>query len=429
MGVTFNGGVGAPSGSKFIVTNRDRRVPLPPPPPPPLDGQLAWALDNPNADGTTTTGDYFAFAVSNSNTYTTVGARYEDVGANASGSAYIFDNATGNLLWTLTNPSSDGVASDQFGGAVGCSETYSVVGAHYDYADGTKSGRAYIYDNATGNLLHTLSNPNAGGGTVSDEFGTSVNCSETYTVVSAPKDYKSADPFSGVVYIYDNATGNLLHTLINPSNYGPSSYDYFGSSVSISETHTIVGAYQEGSDDGINSGAVYIYDNATGNILHTIVNPSPAGTSAQDNFGYSVSCSETYSTVGAYFEDVGGTNSGTVYIYDNATGNLLWTLVNPNPVGTVVNDYFGGSVGCSETYTIAGARFEDDDNVQSGKVYIFDNATGVRLHTIDNPNTFGTTANDGFGQVVSISETNAVGGSWEEDDALGLASGKAYIFT
>ena len=97
-------------------------------------------------------------------------------------------------------------------------------------------------------------------------------------------------------------------------------------------------------------------------------------TSAPDNFGYSVAISGNYAIVGAYTEnDASGTNSGKAYIFDVTTGQLKWTLDNPNAYGTSASDYFGYSVAISGNYAIVGARNEDDaSGSNSGKAYIFE---------------------------------------------------------
>ena len=65
------------------------------------------------------------------------------------------------------------------------------------------------------------------------------------------------------------------------------------------------------------------------------------------------------SIVGAYAEDdAGGASSGKAYIYNTATGALLHTLDNPNAYGTSANDLFGSSVAISDTYAIVGAYAE-----------------------------------------------------------------------
>ena len=51
-------------------------------------------------------------------------------------------------------------------------------------------------------------------------------------------------------------------------------------------------------------------------LLHTLHNPNADGTSANDQFGYSVSVDGNYAIIGApYEDDAGGTNSGKAYVY------------------------------------------------------------------------------------------------------------------
>ena len=54
---------------------------------------------------------------------------------------------------------------------------------------------------------------------------------------------------------YNNVTGALLHTLDNPNAYGTSASDYFGNSVATANTYSIVGAYYEDDAGGTESGA------------------------------------------------------------------------------------------------------------------------------------------------------------------------------
>ena len=73
------------------------------------------------------------------------------------------------------------------------------------------------------------------------------------------------------------------------------------------------------------------------------------------------------------------------------------TLDNPNAYGTSANDYFGYSVAISGNNCIVGAFYEDDaDGDSSGKAYIFNVSTGALLQTLDNPNAYDTSDADYF---------------------------------
>ena len=393
---------------------------------------LLYTLNNPNAYGTSQD-DWFGRSVATSGTYSIVSAHLEDyAGGFNSGKAYIYNNVTGALVHTLDNPNAyDTSAGDYFGYSVAISNTYAIVGAYLeDDAGGNNSGKAYIFDNATGALVHTLDNPNAYDTSTNDYFGWSVAITDTYAIVGAYAEDDAGGDGSGKAYIYNTVTGALLHTLDNPNAYDTSASDFFGTSVAISDTYAIVSAYFEDDAGGTESGKAYIYNNATGALLHTLDNPNAYGTSTEDNFGYRVAISDTYAIVGVYREDdAGGTTSGKAYIYNNATGALLHTLDNPNAYDTSLNDNFARSVALTDTYAIVGAPNEDDaGGTGSGKTYIYNTVTGALVHTLDNPNAYGTSANDLFGSSVAITDTYAIVGAYYEDDAGGTDSGKAYIF-
>ena len=348
-------------------------------------------------------------------------------------SVIIPPTVTATLRKTLDNPNAYSTSqSDYFGRSVSISGNYAIIGAvnEEDADGGFNSGKAYIFDVTTGNLLHTLDNPNAFSTSSSDYFGASVSISGNYAIVSAHYEDDAGGTNSGKAYIFDVTTGNLLHTLDNPNPYSTSLHDNFGISVSIDGNYAIVGAWYEDDASVINSGKAYIFDVTTGNLLHTLDDPNPYSTSTNDNFGQSVSIDGNYAIVGAYREgDASGTDSGKAYIFDVTTGNLLYTLANPNAFSTSASDYFGTSVSISGNYAIVGASSEDDANGDgSGKAYIFDVTTGTLVATIDNPNAFSTSAGDYFGNFVSISGNYAIVSAHTEDDADGVDSGKAYIF-
>jgi outer membrane protein assembly factor BamB len=398
----------------------------------PFAASLFHTLDNPNAYGTSSI-DQFGESVAISGNYAIVGAQYEDdSGGTSSGKAYIFNVTTGALLHTLDNPNPIGTSeNDFFGVVVAISGNYAIVSAYQeDDAGGNTSGKAYIFNVTTGALVHTLDNPNAYSTSFEDGFGASVALSGNYAIVGAPGEDDAGGNTSGKAYIFNVTTGALLHTLDNPNAYAISYRDSFGSSVAISGNYAIVSAYQEDEAGGISSGKAYIFDVTTGVLLHTLDNPNAYDTTAYDAFGNSVSISGNYAIIGARNEDdAGGPASGKAYIFDVTTGTLLRTLDNPNAYSTSQADYFGTSVSISGDYAIVGAYAEDDaGGTESGKAYIFDVVTGSLLYTLDNPNTYLTSAYDRFARRVTISGNYAIVSAYQEDEDGVFQSGKAYIY-
>ena len=389
-------------------------------------------LNNPNLNSTSS-GDYFGENVSIDGNYAIVGVRGEDEPSNSgSGKAYIYNVTTGALVHTLHNPNAYNTsAGDAFGYSVGISGNYAIVGAaSEDDASGSGVGIAYIFDVTTGLLVHTLYNPNAYGTPVYDSFGDMVAIDGNYAIVAVAYEDDAGGSASGIAYIFDVTTGALVYTLNNPNAYDTSANDRFGSSVAISGNYTIVAARGEDDAGGTNSGKAYIFDLTTGLLVHTLDNPNPFDISKSDGFGNAVAIDGNYAIISADGEDeTGFTNSGKAYIYNVTTGALLHTLDNPNAYGTPQSDYFGDSVAIYGNYALVGCTGEDDaGGNSSGKTYVFDVTTGALLLTLDNPNAVGVSGSDYFGQSVAISGTKIiVGAYWEYDDA-GIKSGKAYIY-
>ena len=336
---------------------------------------------------------------------------------------------------TLQNPNAYGTpAFDNFGFNVSISGNYAIVGAYNeDDAGGLGSGKAYIFNTTTGVLLHTLNNPNAYGTPADDSFGSYLDISGNYAIVGAYNEDDAGGLGSGKAYIYNVTTGALVHTLNNPNAYDTSAFDFFGIDVAISGNYAIVGAYFEDDAGGSISGKAYIFNVSSGTLVHTLNNPNAYGTPADDSFGSYLGISGNYAIVGASREDdAGGLSSGKAYIYNVTTGALFRTLNNPNAYGISSNDLFGNSVAISGDYAIVGAPNEDDAaGINSGKAYIFNVTTGALLHTLNNPNPVGTSSDDSFGISVAISGNYVIVGAYREDNLGGSAfssSGKAYIY-
>ncbi len=172
------------------------------------------------------------------------------------------------------------------------------------------------------------------------------------------------------------------------------------------------------------------YSKQASALLWGLTDPNAYSTALNDGFGNAVAISGNYAVVAAYVEDdAGGTSSGKVYIFNVSTGVKLWTLNNPNPYGSAASNYFGVSVAISGNNVIVGAHLSNTSSgTQSGTAYIFDATTGLLIKTLNNPNAYGTAVSDGFGISVAISGNYAVVGAYMEDDANATSSGKAYIF-
>jgi len=185
-------------------------------------------------------------------------------------------------------------------------------------------------------------------------------------------------------------------------------------------------------------------------LKYILNNPNAFGTAVSDEFGSSVAISETYIVVSAASEDdAGGTSSGKVYIFSTTTGNLLYTLDNPNAYSTSAGDFFGSpssstsgpGIAIFGNYVIIGAYAEDDATASfSGKAYIYNIASfptapaiiSSATYTLNNPNAGGGTNADQFGAAVGVFDVIAVVGAPGEkevaDTNVNGSSGKVYVY-
>lgn len=83
-----------------------------------------------------------------------VGAPNDDVDASNSGSAYLFDAASGVQLAKLVPPV--GAVHANFGGSVAFDGSTAIVGAVFDLVNGVAAGSVYVFDVSSGQLLWNL---------------------------------------------------------------------------------------------------------------------------------------------------------------------------------------------------------------------------------------------------------------------------------
>ena len=165
--------------------------------------------------------------------------------------------------------------------------------------------------------------------------------------------------------------------------------------------------------------------------LGSFTNPNPDGTIAGDSFGYSVSIDGNFVLIGSPSEDTPTTNSGLAYLYDASTRSLLHTFTNPNSDSTSDGDFFGRGTAMHGNYLIVGAPNESYNNgggTYSGAAYIF-NTDGEFLHTLVNPNAYGTKQSDQFGNSVAMWGNYAAISGFDEEGAGGENSaGAVYVY-
>jgi len=409
---------------------------------------VGWNMDTKIQASDPEANDFFGYSVSTSSdgTKVIVGAPYEDTGGTNAGSAYIFAYDGSSWSQEAKIQSSDIAAghgaNDNFGWSVSMNSdgTKVIVAAPYEDTGAASAGSAYIfaYDGSSWSQEAKIQSSDiAAGHGANDNFGHSVSMSGDGTKVIVGAKYEDtggSNVGSAYIFAYDGSSwtqeANLQSSDIAA---GHGANDNFGYSVSMNSdgTKVIVAAPYEDTG-GSNAGSAYIfaYDGSSWSQEAKIQASDPE---ANDNFGHSVSMNSdgTRVIVGALYEDTGAANAGTAYIfaYDGSSwaqeANLQSAISDPE-----VNDYFGYSVSMNSdgTKVIVGAYSEDTGGSNAGSAYIFALSGGSWSQEAkiqaSDPEAF-----DEFGISVSVSGdgTRVIVGARYEDTG-GSATGSAYTF-
>ena len=220
---------------------------------------------------------------------------------------------------------------------------------------------------------------------------------------------------SGAAYLLDLKTGAQIFKL-EPGDLPPGAQ--FGNAVVLAGDHLVVAAVLDDLQ-GTASGSVYVFDTATGQQLHKLLASDGA---AFDLYGLSLAVEGTLLAIGADGHDEVMTNDGAVYLVDLVTGNELRQLVAPD---AAAEDRLGGSVAVRDGRVLVGAWNKTVPGATSGgAAYLFDAATGQLQYK--------WTASDGsswdfFGDAVALSQKLALVGA-PRTDHQGANSGAVYAF-
>jgi hypothetical protein len=323
-----------------------------------------------------------------------VGAYQDDDGGTDSGSAFIFyGGVTSGAATAVANVKITGdSADDQFGKSVSSAGDVNadgkddvIVGATGDDDGGSGSGSAFIfYGGASSGATSTVANVKITGDSANDQFGNSVSGAgdvngdgKDDVIVGAPYDDDNSRSDSGSAFIfYGGVTSGGATAKASVKFSGDSALDYFGTSVSGAgdvngdgKDDVIVGA--TGDDDGgSTSGSAKIYTFTDFQNSAKII-----GDSAGDQLGYSVSGAGDVNgdgkddvIVGAPYDDDGGADSGSAFVFYGGVGNGTASgKADVKLIGDNAGDKFGYSVsgagdvnGDGKEDVIVGAYGDDD---------------------------------------------------------------------
>ncbi len=252
-----------------------------------------------------------------------------------------------------------------------------------------------------------------------DNLGRSVSISGDYAIVGAPfNDDGGKDAGSAYIFFRDGTTWKEQAKLVAGD---PGVEDNFGYAVAIDEDYAIIGAWAKGGDE---TGAAYIFFRSGTNWKEQA--KLTASDSAEGNFfGRTVAINGVYAIIGSPFNDGGGKDAGSAYIFSR-NGTNWKEQVKLIAGDAEEGDQLGSAVAISGDYAIVGSPSDDDAGSKSGSAYAFVRS-GTTWKEEAKLTASDAAAGDKFGQPIAISGKTALIGTPSDDDA-GDSSGSVYAF-
>lgn len=298
------------------------------------------------------------------------------------GGVYIFDrNRGGANQWGLVKELSAFYYYDGFGVDVSLDEDTLVVGAFNSRVGANDyQGAAYIYERDRGgaNNWGQVKRLTAFDGQDWDNFGRAISINGDVVVIGAYGDDVGNRASRGSAYLFGRNQGgtNTWGLLKKLTSSDGLAYDFFGSSVDVSDDTVVVGAYYTYYKGG--KGSAYIFQrdeggtNAWGEVKHLVSDDLARG----DYFGSDVAIDGDTVVVSAIYDTVGSNQEqGSAYIFRrNRGGKDNWGQLKKltSSEGASV-DYYGASVAVSGSTVVVAAPLNDiESNVDKGAVYIYE---------------------------------------------------------
>ncbi len=318
--------------------------------------------------------------------------------------------------------------NDSFSTSVSLHGEYIVVGSPYDDKDSdtNNTGSIYLYQKSSDDSITQITKVTADDSTEDSLFGYAVSIYGNYIAASSLKDDDGAFD-GGAVYLFKMENDEIKQVAKFYSD-DIEDYDYFGSSVSLTDGYILVGASNEDSGAD-NAGSSYIFKIDSDDKVKQIAKIQADTQLENAYFGTSVSIDGNYSIIGAYGEE---TQTGSAYLFKRNSDdeNNVTQLTKLQASDKADNDMFGISVSISKDYIAIGASGEDTTASNAGQAYIFKRNTDSDISQLTKIQASDASADSNFGNSISINNNYIlVGASHKDKDTATQNSGGAYLFT
>lgn len=330
-----------------------------------------------------------------------IGSRYDD----NHGTVHIYENSDNGWIAKQIITSDDISDNDDFGYAVSLYGDYLLVGANRASSNGDNNGCAYIFKKENGQFIQKQKLEHNEVSKTGLNFGESVSLYGTIAVVGCPFGTSSVVASTGTVYVFEKNSSDETWTrkqIISKSDL--ESHDNFGSSVAIYDDTIVIGSFMNNGNVA-NSGSAFVYKKDNLAIWQFEDKLISDDGSSFDMFGSDVSIYEDRIVVGTRYSNDNVNNKGTVYIYER--DDSTWDQVDK--LRQVVDDSeehkFGISVDTYENYIVVGDLAGD-----IGEVLLFEKVgedwlEKTKIEPLDNEDTLP------LGFDVSINSEYLIGGT------------------
>jgi FG-GAP repeat len=327
-----------------------------------------------------------------------------------------------------------------FGRSVAMNDTKIVVGTPYQAIDGRQGqGQIHLFSKGAG-WPGTMATPveitenvhlTSSDGAIMDNFGWSVAIATDNSLASGAY-YSNTNGVlhQGAAYVFNaDSSTEAAKLTARQSLWG----DRFGTAVAVSGDTIVVGAHKHNTRGLTDQGAAYVFTKPSNNWMDmTPVALLFSGDGAVgDNFGSTLAISGDTIVVGAPYHDISGDYKGAAYIFAKPAGGWNGKLSHTAKLSFVTGtagDHFGDAVAIDGNTVIIGAPDENSQGAThlfakpAGQAWTDTSSPTVRLVASD------VTADDRFGDSVSISNNTVVVGAPRHDTNGNGNQGAAYVF-
>lgn len=341
-------------------------------------------------------GSFFGGAIAMAGDYAIVGAPLANGPGASAGAAYIYHRVGGNWVQEAKLLAADASAGALFGAYVAMSGDRVVVGAVFDSETALHAGAAYVFRHDGASWVQEAKLL-ASDGEVNEWFGASVAIDGDTIVVGAQRENTNG-PSSGAAYVYQFGGSSWTEVdKLTAADGGVA--DFFGSSVAVSGSTVLVGAFGNSLGNG-QVGAAYVFGDAGGGWSQT-AKLTPGDAAAGKAFGFYVGMDGDTAVIGAPGDSQLGFGAGAAYVFARAAG--AWTeqaklVASDGGAG----DHFGRAVAISRGDILVGAPDDLVDGTRTGSAYWFESSTGGWGETTRFVAATGAIA-DNFGWNVAVS--------------------------